>query len=132
MRTRARQGLFAAILVTGVVAVTGQAAARDRIPSGVTIGTGETATGQEFLKGRVFSDKAKCQRNRNVVLYWDDPAAPGGFNAVADDASNRRGRWRINAPGLTIPPGGYYAKVRPIERRGDVCKGARSRTITVP
>jgi hypothetical protein len=131
MRRRAGQGLFAVILVVGLVAVAGQAAARDRIPSTVTIRTGETATGQEYLTGRVNSPKAKCRRNRNVVLYWDVPGPPASFVAVADDATDRQGRWRIQPPDTTIPLGRYYVKVTPITRRGDRCTGARSRTITV-
>ena len=50
---------------------------------------------------------------------------------MTDDATDRTGRWRIDAPKTTIPLGEYYVKVTRIVRRGDVCKAARSRTITV-
>ena len=73
MRMSARYGLPATIAVVVLAMLAGPAVGRDRINSIVTIGTGETATGQEFLKGRVNSPKPKCERNRNVVLYWNDP-----------------------------------------------------------
>jgi len=132
MRMRAQYGWFAVVLVIALALPAGSAAARERLKSTVTIKTGETAAGQEFLNGKVKSKRAKCERNRNVVLFWNAPGPPGGFTNVADDASDEDGRWRILPPGTEVPPGQYYVKVTRIERRGDICKGARSRTITVP
>jgi hypothetical protein len=124
--------LVVAVLALAVLA--GAAEARERIRTSVTITTDQAPSGREFLKGKVSSQKAKCERNRNVVLYWDDPELPNTFEAVADDASSETGAWRINAPDTDIPPGRYFVRVTRIERRSDVCKPARSRTIriTVP
>jgi hypothetical protein len=131
MRTHARGGFAAVVLVLVLAIPVASAGARERIRSTVNIGTGETPSGQQFLKGKVKSAKAKCERNRNVVLYWDEPGPPPTFVAVADDATNANGRWRIDAPGTEIPPGRYFVKVTPIERRGDVCRRAKSGRITV-
>jgi len=131
MQAGARSGVLAVALVVALALVAGSASARERIRSTVTIGTGEASSGQQFIKGRVTSPKAKCERRRKVVLYWDDPPKSGGYEAVARDLTNSRGAWRINAPDLEIPPGGYYAKVRPARRGGDQCKGARSASINV-
>jgi hypothetical protein len=128
MRTH---GWRAALAVLAFAALAGVADAREGVKTSVTIKEAEAPSGQEYLGGKVKSPKAKCRRNRNVVLYWDAPGPPAGFQNVADDASNRRGAWRINAPGVEIPPGEYYVKVTPIERRGDTCKRAKSETITV-
>jgi hypothetical protein len=124
-------GWCAVVAVLTLALLAGAAEARERINTTVTIAAGEDATGQQYLGGKVKSPKAKCRRNRNVVLFFDQPMLPGGFTPVAQDRSNRRGVWRINAPKTEIPPGDYYARVRPVERRGDRCMGARSRTITV-
>lgn len=131
MQMRVRSGVFATALVMALVLVAGPATARDRIGSKITIGEGETAGGQEFLKGKVKSPKAKCERNRRVRLFFDPPGPPRSFAPVRDTETDSDGRWRIDAPGDDIPPGGYYAKVRPAERGGDKCKGARSETIRV-
>ena len=128
---RVRSGVFAVAMVTALVLVAGPATARDRIQSKITIGTGETVGGQEFLKGRVRSPKAKCERNRRVRLFFDGPGPPRTFAPVRDTETDSDGRWRIDAPVDDIPPGRYYAKVRPDERGGDRCKGARSETIRV-
>jgi len=131
MQAGARSGVLAVALVVALALVAGSASARERIRSTVTIGTGEAPSGQEFMKGSVRSPKAKCERRRKVVLYWDAPSKPGGYAPVAEDRTSSSGRWRINAPALEIPPGGYYAKVRPARRGGDTCKGARSASINV-
>jgi len=131
MQAGARSGALAVAVVVALALVAGSASARERINSTVTIGTGEAPSGQQFVKGTVRSPKAKCERRRKVVLYWDDPPKPGGYEPVAQDRTNSGGAWRINAPALEIPPGGYYAKVRPARRGGDRCKGARSASINV-
>jgi hypothetical protein len=124
-------GWRAAAAALAFALLAGTAEARDAVRTTVTIAEGEAPSGQEYLGGKVKSPKAKCRRNRTVVLFFDQPMLPGGFAPVANDASNRRGAWRINAPSTEVPPGEYYAKVRRAERRGDVCRAARSRTITV-
>jgi len=131
MQVCARSGVLALAVVVALALVAGSASARERIGSTVTIGTGESPSGQEFVKGKVRSPKAKCERRRKVVLYWDAPPEPGGYEPVATDRTNSGGDWRINAPMVEIPPGGYYAKVLPARRGGDRCKGARSDSINV-
>jgi hypothetical protein len=131
MQVRVGSGVLALALIMGLALAAGTATARERINSDVTLGTGESSTGQEFLRGKVKSPKAKCERNRNVVLYYNDPPAPQRFISVADDASDPNGRWRIEAPTTEIPPGRYYVKVTPITRGGDRCGPAKSEEITV-
>ena len=137
MRQGVRNVLVALGVVTILAATVGTASAREKFRTSATIGTGQTAGGQEFLDGKVKSPKASCRKQRKVILFWDDPAAPPTFRPVAMDTSSRSGRWKIDAPDTTIPPGTippgrYYVKVRPKGLAGDDrCKGARSRTITV-
>ena len=131
MQVFARSAVLALAVVIALALVAGSASARERIRSTVTIGTDEAPSGREFVKGKVRSAKAKCERRRKVVLYWNNPDGPGGYEPVAQDRTNSNGSWRVNAPKLEIPPGGYYAKVLPIRRGGDVCRRARSDSIIV-
>jgi hypothetical protein len=130
MQVRRRGAAVAVVLIIGLALVAGSATARERVRSAVTIGTGETASGQEFLKGKVKSPKAKCERSRRVRLFFDASGPPPAFAPVAETTTSSAGRWRIEA-GAEIPPGKYYVKVRPVERGGDTCRRARSETIRV-
>jgi hypothetical protein len=103
---------------------------------------GPMATGHEFaadasvtlnnngdiFKGRVSSDRGRCERGRKVTLMRDFKKKPS--KAVGSDVTNKKGRYRIvkeNARGR------YFVKVArklntPYGHRHN-CKGTRSSTI---
>jgi hypothetical protein len=109
-------------LAIGALAWSGPATAHDKaFDSRITIKSPES----HIFKGRVFSDKPSCERNRTVKLYrkttGQDPVA-----AVTE--TDDEGRWRIEFVGDR-----YYARVtrRVRERPGHrhVCLSDRSRVI---
>jgi hypothetical protein len=77
------------------------------------------------IKGKVSSSKEDCKVGADVILHWKD--GPGGFEPVAEDETNSRGRYSIDAPGDEVPPGRYYSVVD--GKQG--CKSAQSETIRV-
>ncbi|MGH2694084.1 MAG: choice-of-anchor Q domain-containing protein [Actinomycetota bacterium] len=81
------------------------------------------------FKGRVRSARARCRRERRVVVK---KVRRGPDRTVARDLTNNRGRW--SEPHLTGGEGRYYARARRkvfTNAFGDtiVCRRARSRTI---
>ena len=82
---------------------------------------------KEKLGGVVKSRRATCKQARPVSLHFKEPGK-AKFTVVRKDTTSPKGVWVVPAPGSTIPPGRYYAKVA---KKGDVCKTDRSATITV-
>lgn len=77
--------------------------------------------------GTVKSARAGCKKNVQVGLFWKDVGAKK-FIYVADDNSNRQGKYTILGPGRSdIPPGRYYVRTHTSEK----CQASRSATIRV-
>jgi hypothetical protein len=125
-----RSLLLALALATfAVVAMPAHAA----INSSVTIQR-DDSTDPNSMTGKVDSPKASCKKDRKVKVLWNQG---GGFELVAGDRTNNRGRWRAfydaaRRGGAPIPAGDYKAKVTQ-KRLGDgrTCGSAVSATITV-
>ena len=88
---------------------------------------------ESTLSGKVKPDaggklKKKCRKGRVVAIK---PVGGGGF--VAEDKTNKKGRYRVSA--ATLAPGDYFAKAKKKKTRVKgmkvVCKGAKSAPITI-
>ncbi|UJA19724.1 hypothetical protein HJD18_05505 [Thermoleophilia bacterium SCSIO 60948] len=75
------------------------------------------------IGGKMTSNKASCERNRRVKLFFGEM---GAFRPVAMDQTNEDGRWSIGGPDGSIPSGRYYAKAT----RKDGCKVVKSERIS--
>jgi hypothetical protein len=109
--------LLAIVLVTDVAG-----AHKARFASVVTIHVSRSGG----FGGSVYSIKPRCEKHRLVKLVAE---TAGDDEAVGDDRTDSKGRWKVNITGST----GYYAHVtrkvltRPGHRH--VCRGDRSRVI---
>lgn len=119
-----RKLLAGALAVLAVGGIGAGSAVAGQITSTVTI---REAADHSALQGKVRSERRRCKVNRRVALFWDAPGGPREFVRVRTDETDNRGRWRVPAPGVEIPPGRYFAKA---VRKGD-CKPARSQVIRV-
>lgn len=79
------------------------------------------------LIGKVTSPRKVCKKKVRVVLHWRQPGKMK-FRPVADDMTNRMGKWRISEPDSpNIPAGKYFVRLA----KTPDCKPEKSRTITV-
>lgn len=82
------------------------------------------------FNGRVASDRAGCERGREVLILREEDGPDGGFGSTATDDD---GRWELATGGMLT--GDFYAQVkrRVIGRAGHkhVCKADRSRSVSV-
>ena len=81
--------------------------------------------GTTYFSGKVRSSKARCERRRDVTLYFK---VEGPLQAIGTDVTDAEGRWSIKV--LAFVPGRYHA--RAAKRRigqgasAKLCRGARS------
>lgn len=125
---RYRKGFSATVLGVAIVGVLmfacGLAGAHNvRFDDKVTI-----RTNPDF-HGRVFSRKARCEKQRTVQIYREESGPDGLFASTKTDAD---GRWERLVSQLT---GDFYARItrRDIGSPGHdhVCKGDRSPSVNV-
>ena len=82
----------------------------------------EGAKGCVFWHGEVNSEVRKCEDGRRVVLFKQQR---GADRKLGTALSEKSGGWGLNAP----TNGRVYAKVKPGEGDGYVCRADRSRTL---
>jgi hypothetical protein len=112
-----RLGL-AAIAAVGLVASASAHAHTQSYESTITI---RERDGGTRYTGRVFSDRAACEKNRTVKLFRSN----GDF--VGDTSTNERGRWSYVFVGQRY----YVTAPRRVDGSGDhrhVCRHDRSPT----
>ena len=84
--------------------------------------------------GRLRSEVHKCERDRRVTLFKQRPGADRKLGSTTSGYSPAPETfWAVNArPGQVVQGDRVYAKVeRKVDNGGDVCRGDRSKTLTV-
>jgi len=121
--TLAAAGLTVSLLGANVVtADAASAAGKANVKASISL-----SKNSEDLLGKVKSRKKVCKKKVQVVLYWLEQGEKK-FVPVAEDLTNKKGKWSINTPSTkNIPPGKYYVKLASSKN----CKGEKSKTIRV-
>jgi hypothetical protein len=83
------------------------------------------------FKGKVISQKDRCQINRTVAVR---KRVDGPDRLIGTDTTNKDGQWELEARGT---PGTYYARARRkvLRKSADhlhVCKPATSNGLVIP
>ena len=117
---------IACIAATVVLTFAVSAAARERIPTHVSLQN--YISGGEGFKGEVKSDTG-CENNRVIKLKYDAP--PHYDDDSWTTRTNGKGKWNIEFTSHKPNPGEYQAIATKKELGDDLCKQARSKPVDI-
>jgi len=117
---------FAAVAVGGAgTATAGKHIKTTKVTINFTDGSPPTT--QDTFFGKVKSKKAKCVKNRKVVVKRKTPSKL----KIGTDLTDNEGNWEVETP--NAPSGEYFAKAKKKTlSNGKICDAKKSNLITVP